>query len=508
MLGLALDLWRGAKGIGGSGTPTALLVVMLGESNAGGYAENTDLTATELAARSVVQMWHNTSDEFQDLDIGTNNLISHTVLTDNATHGLENGFANTVAAGRWGRSQIHLLKTGQGGSTVAQWAAAAPEGYWTTAAGRISDVLTALADYDVTPIVVLSIGKNDAIAGTSETNFKNGLTALLAELRDDLGAGTHVYLTHLIAPTYATYNGYIDDVIALDGNATAFDLSDSDLRDGNHWNAMGFRIGAENLLDAYNGASGTLAAPTISPATQSGLSGTTEVTISGPAGATIYYTTDGSTPTTGGTSQVYSAAFNITDTTTVKAIAVQAGWKNSSADTSTLTYSVTYVSWEATVEATQNGDYLEHDVTSTPSGGRATTTIDPTAAFDVIITCDSNDLSGGVVVYLDEVDTANYNWDGTNDFLFGVFNISNGQYKALIGGSANSIDANSTFPMLMRLRKSGNDIIVAISTDGGDNWTDTETQVGILSGAANPLYVKALFAVGGAAKRIAVQVDQ
>ena len=45
--------------------------------------------------------------------------------------------------------------------------------------------------------------------------------------------------------------------------------------------------------------------------------------MSGPAGATIRYTTDGSTPTASSTQ--YSEALTLTDTTTVKAVAVKDG---------------------------------------------------------------------------------------------------------------------------------------------------------------------------------------
>ena len=65
----------------------------------------------------------------------------------------------------------------------------------------------------------------------------------------------------------------------------------------------------------------TLAAPTISGTTP--FAETTSVSISGPAGAEIHYTTDGNTPTAEST--LYSEAFTLSDTTTVKAIAIKDG---------------------------------------------------------------------------------------------------------------------------------------------------------------------------------------
>lgn len=72
---------------------------------------------------------------------------------------------------------------------------------------------------------------------------------------------------------------------------------------------------------AGNGGGGaaTLAAPTISGNTT--FADTTSVTMSAAEGATIYYTTDGSTPTTA--SSVYSSALTLSATTTIKAIAVK-----------------------------------------------------------------------------------------------------------------------------------------------------------------------------------------
>ena len=88
-------------------------------------------------------------------------------------------------------------------------------------------------------------------------------------------------------------------------------------------NGGGSGNGSQN--GSQNSGSGsqsqTLAAPTISG--NSSFTESTQVSMSGPAGAEIHYTTDGSAPTAEST--VYSEAFTLTDTTTVKAIAIKDG---------------------------------------------------------------------------------------------------------------------------------------------------------------------------------------
>ena len=63
----------------------------------------------------------------------------------------------------------------------------------------------------------------------------------------------------------------------------------------------------------------TVAAPTISGTTP--FADTTQVTITEPEGARVYYTTDSSTPTSGST--LYTEPFTLSATTTVKAIAIK-----------------------------------------------------------------------------------------------------------------------------------------------------------------------------------------
>ena len=80
--------------------------------------------------------------------------------------------------------------------------------------------------------------------------------------------------------------------------------------------------GTGSLTPSGGGSqSSSLASPTISGNTQ--FTDSTQVSMSGPNGAEIRYTTDGSTPTAEST--LYSEAFSLSATTTVKAIAIKDG---------------------------------------------------------------------------------------------------------------------------------------------------------------------------------------
>ena len=105
------------------------------------------------------------------------------------------------------------------------------------------------------------------------------------------------------------------------------DTENSGSQSGSDSENSGSESGSGSSEQSGNSGSGseqqqnTLAKPTISganPFTES-----TEVTMSGPEDAEIYYTTDGSTPTAQST--LYEGGFTLNDTTTVKAIAIKNG---------------------------------------------------------------------------------------------------------------------------------------------------------------------------------------
>ena len=81
--------------------------------------------------------------------------------------------------------------------------------------------------------------------------------------------------------------------------------------------------GSQNSGSQSGGSSqsATVTSPTINGNTS--FTESTQVSMSGPDGAEIHYTTDGSTPTAEST--LYSEAFTLTENTTVKAIAIKDG---------------------------------------------------------------------------------------------------------------------------------------------------------------------------------------
>ena len=132
-------------------------------------------------------------------------------------------------------------------------------------------------------------------------------------------------------------SGFIHSKATL-GDGTGFDYpSDTALPT--------YPVGSENFLnggdiygqsesfnvgsDDTSSSSSSVTTPVISGSNP--FTDTTLVTITGESGASIYYTTDGNTPSAGST--LYSGAITLSDTTTIKAIAIKDGVSSSVATT-------------------------------------------------------------------------------------------------------------------------------------------------------------------------------
>lgn len=155
-----------------------------------------------------------------------------------------------------------------------------------------------------------------------------------------------------IAHAYVSFEGV--SIAAVEGSERNFTMTDEtgsitlyqqwtdiEIPVGENLNVVGF-VGAykgtaQILAASITSASGQeiVAAPTFSPNGGAVLAGT-EVTIaSATEGATIYYTTDGTEPTTAST--VYTEAIVVNEAITLKAIAVKEGMDNSAVATAEFT---------------------------------------------------------------------------------------------------------------------------------------------------------------------------
>ncbi len=152
-------------------------------------------------------------------------------------------------------------------------------------------------------------------------------------------------------------NGYVATSVAYTSRSISVNYS-SGWRIGNY---VDHSSGNQPYAYLYVNTSG-LTAPIITPSTGTYTEAQT-VSISGPEGATIYYTTDGSDPTDSSTE--YTGPFTVTKTTTVKAIAYKDG-SHSTITTSTLTF---YVQPPVISPATGTSFNDEYNVTITSPQG-------------------------------------------------------------------------------------------------------------------------------------------
>jgi len=122
-------------------------------------------------------------------------------------------------------------------------------------------------------------------------------------------------------------------------------------------------------------------------------------------------------------------------------------------------------------------------------GTRSSLAINSANAFEVIVSLTSEALSSTLVTVLGTTDVANYAWNGGNTYLIGAYTTLSELFRTTVGGAATSFVASTAFPVKIKYRKSGADIILSTSTDGGTVYTDRHTVVGALTG--NPtLYLR------------------
>lgn len=179
----------------------------------------------------------------------------------------------------------------------------------------------------------------------------------------------------------------------------------------------GFGYVPSSVVTATYSASGTptAATPVLTPSSSS-FYPTQSVTITdSTTGSTIYYTLDGSTPTT--SSNVYSSALTLNATTTVKAIAAASGYLNSAVASGTYTYTTPTLTGAT---STNTGG-----VTSVAVGGTVQQNGQCSYSAGPTYTCNSTDANGSKII----------TWGSSNSAVFTVS--SAGLVTGIATGTAN-----------------------------------------------------------------------
>jgi len=231
-----------------------LVFVFTGESNSGGIGLNADAAPAELQPRPAVRILNLTNSvfNFEPLRIGQNNLRDHAGLEGyyGVCHGLENGLAEAAESGAFaGRAPVYLIKTGQGGSRIAEWAPDHASGYWRKHAQRIEAARRQLPN-EPQWVVWFSLGINDAIAGTDANLWESAVAAHLRRIGEQLPGAVIVMTQFQAMKNYPAFDAAIAAIAAREPDVVAVDSTGAALRDGNHWSCAGLKTLARRMAEA------------------------------------------------------------------------------------------------------------------------------------------------------------------------------------------------------------------------------------------------------------------
>jgi hypothetical protein len=209
-------------------------------------AFNAGLDAGELASTSAIQILRTDTLAFQNLQIGANNNIGGAGLglADNSTHGWENGLNKRIQANDFSVSSVKLVKTGWGGTIISSWNVGGT--LWNQMIAKM-DAAKAI-DSTLNPIIFYSQGINDAVAGTSTSQWKTDTAAHWAALRTRYGANIPI-IAAKFQTAFSTFSTALDELAAVTANCWTVQTDDLPLQDGNHWGEAGMETMAYRMID-------------------------------------------------------------------------------------------------------------------------------------------------------------------------------------------------------------------------------------------------------------------
>jgi len=230
-------------------TAIAALLIFFGfESNSGGQVYTTELTANELAPSTSLYTMRPDTLQFQLLDIGTNNNLDHANVGSDRV-GWHTELKNRVEAGDFGSRPVYMCETGQGSSTVAQWAEGGT--YWTKLIARMDAAVAQVTALHGAPTIVgwISHGINDELAGTTEAAYKAGELELLGRINTRYGVDAWC-IDNVPAAGSRNYRTVIPELAAELGNAAVQDFNAHHKQDQYHLSYSGMATMVQEKVSA------------------------------------------------------------------------------------------------------------------------------------------------------------------------------------------------------------------------------------------------------------------
>lgn len=164
---------------------SCILFIAVGDSNSGGNSPISSANAYEISSRNDINFFNVSTQVFENLDLGTNNNLSHTGL-NSTTHAWELEVANAAQRGEFDRP-VYYVQCGQGSSASPDWAVTPPGAYpcWPQFLIRVAKAreLIAAADRVPTTIVLISLGINDSLQSVNAEVFRYNIKDLLERIR-------------------------------------------------------------------------------------------------------------------------------------------------------------------------------------------------------------------------------------------------------------------------------------------------------------------------------------
>jgi len=323
-----------------AGTYTAAQSVTLADTTAGAsiYYTTNGTTPTTASAKYSAAITVSATTTVKAIAVAsgyTNSAVSSATYTISAPTAAAPTFS--PAAGTYTAAQsVTLADTTAGASIYYTTNGTTP----TTASATYSGAITVSATTTVKAIAVASGYTNSAVS--SATYTISAPTAAAPTFTPAAGAYTTTQTVTISDSTagaaiYYTTNGTAPNTASAKYSAALTIAATTTVK------AIAVASGYTNSAvssSAYTISAApppTAAAPTVSPAAGTYTSAQAVTLADSTPGAVIYYSTDGSTPTTA--SAVYSAALSVNATTIVKAIAVASGYTNSAVTSATYTIS-------------------------------------------------------------------------------------------------------------------------------------------------------------------------